>query len=166
MASPVRSQHSFANVPTISRPRSVFDRSHGHKTTFDAGFLVPVLVDEVLPGDTVNLRMTAFARLATPLHPFMDNMYLCSFFFAVPLRLIWDNFQKFMGEQDNPGDSIDFATPKMTAPGGGYSVGDLQDYFGLPTGIGGYVHNNLYGRAYNLIWNEWFRDQKDRKSVV
>ena len=107
MVSPSR-QHQFARLPSMARPRSVFDRSHGYKTTFDAGYLVPVYVDEALPGDTINLDMSAFARLATPLHPFMDNMYITTFFFAVPLRLIWDNFQKFMGEQRNPGDSTDY----------------------------------------------------------
>ena len=96
-------QHSFAEVTNIKAPRSSFNRSHGLKTTFDAGNLIPVYVDEVIPGDTFNLRMSHFARLATPLTPVMDNMYLDSFFFFVPTRLIWDNFKKFHGEQDDPG---------------------------------------------------------------
>ena len=159
-------QSRFAQAPSMNRPRSVFDRTHGWKGTFDAGYLVPVFVDEVLPGDTFNVDMTAFARLATPIHPFMDNMYMSSFFFAVPLRLVWDNFQKFMGEQDNPGDSTDFVTPKMTSPAGGYAVGSLHDYFGLPTEIEGVEHLSFFHRAYNLIWNEWFRDQNLQNSVV
>jgi len=96
--------HQFSEIPKAEIPRSSFNRSHGLKTTFDAGLLVPIFMDEALPGDTFALKMTAFSRLATPLHPFMDNLFMNSFFFAVPIRLIWDNFQKFMGEQDNPGD--------------------------------------------------------------
>ena len=95
-------RHSFSRVPQAEIPRSSFDRSHGYKSTFDAGYLVPVFLDEALPGDTFNCKMTAFGRLATPLHPFMDNLFMDSFFFAVPLRLVWDNFEKFNGAQANP----------------------------------------------------------------
>ena len=160
-------QHVFARLPEVKRPRSSFDRSHGYKTTFDAGFLIPFFVDEALPGDSVNLDLTAFGRLATPIFPVMDNMYLTTMFFFVPLRLIWTNFQKFMGEQVNPGDSTDFVTPKITAPvSTGFEIGSLYDYFGLPTGVAGYEINNFFGRAYNLIYNEWFRDQNLQDSVV
>ena len=145
-------KHSFAQVPSVNIPRSQFDRSHGFKTTMDSGYLVPVLVDEVLPGDTFNLRMHAFARMSTPIVPVMDNLYLESFFFFVPLRLIWTNFKKMMGEQTNPGDSIDYSAPIMTSTAvTGYSIGSLHDYFGLPTGIAGYDHVSLVHRAYNLI---------------
>ena len=158
--------HNFSEVPKVSIPRSTFDRSHGHKTTFDAGYLVPIYVDEALPGDTFNLNMSGFGRLATPIFPIMDNMYLDTFFFAVPLRLIWDNFQKFMGEQEDPGDSTDFLVPVVTTPAGGFTSGSLYDYFGLPV-----VRNienvaNLHGRAYNLIYNEWFRDENIQDSVT
>ena len=160
-------QSIFARASSIRAPRSVFDRTHGWKGTFDAGYLVPVFVDEVLPGDTFDVNMQAFARLATPLHPFMDNMHLNSFFFAVPLRLIWDNFQKFMGEQVDPGDSTDYVTPKMSSTAvTGYSVGSLHDYMGIPTEIPDLEHIAFYHRAYNLIWNEWFRDQNLQDSVV
>ena len=158
--------HQFSQVPNAEIPRSSFDRSHGYKTTLDAGFLVPVFVDEALPGDTFNCDMTAFARLATPIHPFMDNMFLDSFFFAVPIRLIWDNFQKFNGEQINPNDSTDYLVPTMTAPSGGYLNGTLSDYFGIPTETDNVTHMSLFHRAYNLIYNEWFRDQNLRDSVV
>ena len=94
--------HQFSQVPKVAIPRSSFDRSHGHKSTFDSGLLIPILVDEALPGDTFNVKMTALARMATPIYPVMDNMYMDTQFFAVPLRLVWDNFTKFMGEQDNP----------------------------------------------------------------
>jgi hypothetical protein len=159
--------HQFSQVPNAQIPRTKFDRSHGYKTTMDAGWLVPVLVDEALPGDTFNLRMTAFARLATPLHPFMDNLFMDSFFFSVPIRLVWDNFQKFMGEQTDPGDSTDYLIPTMDAPASvGHVVGSLSDYFGIPTDIPDLEHNSLFHRAYNLIWNEWFRDQNLQDSVT
>lgn len=163
--------HRFAMIPKAEIPRASFDRQFTHKTTFDAGYLIPVYVDEVLPGDTFNLKMTAFARLSTPIHPVMDNMYLDSFFFFVPNRLIWDNWQKFMGEQRNPGDSISYVVPQQVSPVDGYAVGSLQDYMGLPTV--GQVQTGLtvshcafWPRAYNLIWNEWFRDQNLQNSAV
>lgn len=159
-------KHQFSQVPEADIPRSSFDRSHGVKTTFDAGYLVPVFVDEALPGDTFNCRMTMFGRLATPLHPFMDNMFVDVFFFAVPIRLVWDNFVKMMGEQKNPGDSTSYIVPTMTSPVGGYGEQSLSDYFGLPTKVAGMPHSSLWHRAYNLIWNEWFRDQNLQNSVV
>ena len=144
MKLPSASSHKFSEVPRAEIPRSSFDRSHGFKTTLDSGFLVPVFVDEALPGDTFNCRMTAFARLATPLHPFMDNLYLSSFFFAVPVRLLWNNWEKFNGSQVNPGDSTDFLIPTMssTAPGG-YTSQSLHDYFGIPTEIPDLVHSSF-----------------------
>lgn len=159
-------KHQFSQVPAADIPRSSFDRSHGHKTTFDAGYLVPIYVDEALPADTFNLRMTAFGRLATPLHPYMDNLIVDTFFFAVPYRLLWSNWEKFNGAQDNPADSTDFVVPTMTAPVGGYAENSLSDYFGLPTKVAGYTHMSLFHRAYNLIYNEWFRDQNLQNSVV
>lgn len=165
------STHQFAMVPKADIPRSSFQIQTAHKTTFDAGYLVPVYVDEVLPGDTFNLSMTAFTRLATPLYPTMDNLHLDSFFFFVPNRLIWSNWQKFMGQQDNPGDSTSYVIPQQVSPASGYAVGSLQDYMGLPTvgqvTAGSTVsHSALHLRAYNLIWNEWFRDQNLQNSVV
>ena len=158
--------HQFSQVPKAEIPRSSFDRSHGHKTTFDAGWLVPILTDEALPGDTFNLKMTAFARLATPIFPVMDNMFMETFFFAVPMRLVWDNWQKFNGEQTNPDDPVDFTIPTMTAPAGGYDIDSLHDHFGLPTGITNLTHSSLWHRAYALIYNEWFRDQNMQDSFV
>lgn len=159
--------HRFSVVPDVKVPRSKFNRSHGYKTTFDSGYLVPVFVDEALPGDTFNLKLTAFARLSTPLKPVMDNMYLDMFFFAVPIRLIWENWQKFNGEQVDPGDSTDYTVPIMAAPASvGHAVGSLSDYFGIPTGVADLEHVSLWHRAYNLIYNEWFRDQNLIDSVV
>ncbi|QCQ85111.1 major capsid protein [Blackfly microvirus SF02] len=170
MSNPVPSTshaaHNFAQVPKADIPRSSFDRSFGHKTTFDSGYLVPVFIDEVLPGDTFNLHMTAFARLTTPLKPIMDNLYMDSFFFFVPNRLLWSNWKKFNGEQINPGDSTSFLVPQIVAPGGGYAQGTLSDYFGLPTLVAGYSHCAFWHRAYNLIWNEWFRDQNLQNSLT
>ena len=103
--------HSFSEVPRVDIPRSSFNRSHGYKTTFDADLLIPVLVDDILPGDTFNVNMNFFARLATPTYPIMDNIYLDTFFFFVPYRLLWTNFHKFLGAQDDPGDSIDYTIP-------------------------------------------------------
>jgi hypothetical protein len=159
-------QAHFARAPQAQIQRSQFNRSCGLKTTFDSGYLVPVFVDEVLPGDTFNLHMTAFSRLATPMRPFMDNLYLDSQFFFVPLRLIWDNFQKMMGEQVDPGDSTDYLVPTMQAPAGGYASQSLSDYFGIPTGIESLEHSALFHRAYNLIYNEWYRDENLQDSVV
>ena len=163
--------HQFTTIPKADIPRSKFDCQSTHKTTFDAGYLVPVYVDEVLPGDTFNLNMTAFARLSTPLFPIMDNMVMDSFFFFVPNRLIWTNWQKFMGQQENPSDSISYVVPQQVSPTGGYAIGSLQDYMGLPTAgqvtAGNTVsHCAFWPRAYNLIWNEWFRDENLQNSVT
>jgi len=151
--------HKFNQVPKAEIPRSSFDRSHGYKTTFDAGFLIPFYVDEALPGDTFNLKTSAFARLATPIKPIMDNMFMETFFFSVPIRQIWDNWEKFCGEQENPADSTDFLVPDMNASAPGYTIGSLQDYMGLPTGINSYRNSSLFQRAYNHVYNNWFRDQ-------
>jgi len=163
--------HQFTMIPKADIPRSSFDCQSTHKTTFDAGYLVPVYVDEMLPGDTFRLNMTAFARLATPLYPIMDNMHLDSFFFFVPNRLIWHNWQKFMGQQNNPSSSISYVVPQQVSPAGGYAIGSLQDYMGLPTvgqvaGVNTVSHCAFWPRAYNLIYNEWFRDENLQNSVV
>ncbi|AXH75476.1 MAG: major capsid protein [Microviridae sp.] len=160
-------QGHFSMVPRADIPRSSFDRSHGWKGTFNAGYLVPVFVDEALPGDTFHLSMTAFGRLATPLHPFMDNVYMDTFFFFVPLRLVWSNFKKFMGEQVNPGDSTSYVVPQVNSPAAGYANGTLSDYMGIPTKVAvSFQHSAFWHRAYNLIWNEWFRDQNLQNSVT
>lgn len=156
--------HRFAMTPKADVPRSSFNIQKSHKTTFDAGYIVPIYVDEVLPGDTFRLSMTAFARLATPLFPIMDNMYLESFFFFVPNRLVWTNWVKMMGEQDSPGDSIDYTVPQITSPVGGYAVNSIFDYMGLPTvgqveSTSTVTHSTMWLRAYNMIYNEWFRDE-------
>ena len=153
-------QHSFSRVPQVNIERSVFNRVSGYKTTFDEGYLVPVMIDEVLPGDTFNLEATMFARLATPLKPIMDNLVMDTFWFFVPNRLVWENWVHFMGEKHNPADSTTYSVPQIVAPAiTGWEVGTLSDYFGLPTGKPGLSVSSLWHRAYNLIYNEWFRDQ-------
>ena len=159
-------KHDFSSVPHANIPRSNFRRSHGYKTAFDSGYLIPIYVDEALPGDTFNVKLTSISRLATPLLPFMDNLFMDFFFFAVPNRLVWDNWVKMMGEQVDPGDSIDFTVPVVDSGGAGFALSELYDYFGIPTGFANAEVNNLHGRAYNLIWNEWFRDENLQDSVV
>lgn len=165
MKSIMGSQHRFSNVPQADIPRSTFNRTHGYKTTFDAGWLVPIFIDEALPGDTHIVNLNAFARLATAQKPIMDNMVMDFFFCAVPERLIWNNFKKFMGEQDNPGDSIAYLKPTVDVAG--EVVGSLSDYFGLPVGASNpVVVDSKFHRAYNLIWNEHFRDQNLQDAVT
>jgi len=168
-------KHDFARVPAPKIQRSLMDRSHGLKTTFNSAYLVPIYLDEVLPGDTFKLKATLFARLSTFLYPIMDNVFLDTFFFFVPNRLIWNNWEKFNGAQDDPGDSVDFTIPIMLDEGVGpeFLEGSLADYFGLPTQVtmqnpaGTYDYiNALPFRAYNLIWNNWFRDQNLQDSAV
>lgn len=163
-------RHQFSQVPRAEIPRSSFDRSHGYKTTMDSGFLYPIFVDEALPGDTFNLRCHTFARFSTPLHPIMDNMFADVFFFAVPYRLVWTHFVNFFGEQNNPADSTSFLVPQFTAHKP--ATGSLSDYMGIPVDgtapvlAGPFSYNSLHHRAYNLIWNQWFRDQNLQNSVT
>lgn len=151
--------HAFSQIPDVQLQRSKFNRSHGHKTTFDSGFLVPIFVDEALPGDTFNLNMNAFVRMTTPIKPIMDNVFMDTFFFAVPIRLVWDNWQKFNGEKTNPTDTTTYLVPQMVTPMGGYVEHSLGDYFGIPTLVEGITHSSLWHRSYNLIYNTWFKDQ-------
>lgn len=161
--------HRFSDAPAMYMKRTKFDRSHVYKTTFDSGKLVPVFVDEVLPGDTTRISVNYFARLATPIKPIMDNIYLDWFFFFVPNRLVWEHWQNFCFEQEDPDDSTDYVIPTVTATGNSDNayVGSLWDYFGLPVNTTG----NLSGisalpfRGVYLIWNEWFRDENLQKSV-
>lgn len=153
-------KHLFSQIPRAQISRSVFDRSHGWKSTFDSGYLVPFLVDEVLPGDSYKVKFNFLARLSTPVVPTMDNLFVDTFYFFVPYRLLWKHWEQFNGQQDYPGASTDYLVPQTSAPvEGGFPVGSLEDYFGLPTGVKGIKANELAARAYALIWNEWFRDE-------
>lgn len=161
--------HRFSDAPAMYMKRTKFDRSHVYKTTFDSGKLIPVFVDEVLPGDTTRMSVNYFARLATPIKPIMDNIYLDWFFFFVPNRLVWEHWQNFCFEQEDPDDSTDYVIPTVPATGnsGNAYIGSLWDYFGLPVNTSG----NLSGisalpfRGVYLIYNEWFRDENLQKSV-
>lgn len=161
--------HRFSDAPAMYMKRTKFDRSHVYKTTFNSGKLIPVFVDEVLPGDTTRMSVNYFARLATPIKPIMDNIYLDWFFFFVPNRLVWEHWQNFCFEQEDPDDSTDYVIPTVSATGnsGNAYIGSLWDFFGLPVNTSG----NLSGisalpfRGVYLIWNEWFRDENLQKSV-
>jgi hypothetical protein len=157
-----RKINRFSQIPNSPIQRSVFDRSHDYKTTLDSGYLIPFFVDEVLPGDTFKLRVNAFVRMNTLIAPFMDNVFMDTFFFFVPTRLVWDHWQRFCGEQKNPGDSTDFLIPSLSGTNT-FDNGTIFDYMGLPTGVSldpaNTPINALPFRAYNLIYNEWFRDE-------
>jgi len=155
-----KGNHTFSQVPKAQIPRSSFDRSSSLKTAFDAGKLVPIFIDEALPGDTFNLRASLFGRLATPIKPLLDNLYLESFWFFVPNRLVWDNWEKFNGAQTNPGDSIDFEIPTFDSTDAVLEQ-QVHDYLGVPTKVSNILTSisALPTRGINLIWNEWFRDQ-------
>lgn len=165
MRHPSVMQHAFSMIPSVQIQRSSFRRNQTHKTTFNAGLLVPFYVDEIIPGDTFTMNASIFARLATPLFPTMDVLTADTFFFFVPLRLIHENFQRMMGEKDNPADTIDYLVPQITPPSGGWQPNSLEDYFGLPTLVEGISVSAYWHRAYNLIWNEWFRAQDFFDSV-
>lgn len=161
-------EHTFSKVPEIHIQRSSFDRSHGRKLAFDTGFLVPFYRDFALPGDTFNLDATIMARLSSTAltRPIMDNLWLETFFFACPIRLIWTNFVKFMGEQTNPGDSISFVIPQLPTPAAGVVTGSLSDHLGVPFFAASKNINSWWHRMYNLTWNQWFRDENMQSSVT
>lgn len=163
--------HLFSQVPKTVIPRSRFNRSHTYKTTCNAGRLIPFFWDSVLPSDSFNLRTTIFARMSTLISPIMDDLWIDTHYFFVPYRLIWNNFQKFMGEQENPDDSIDFVIPQALSAAnyGTVEVESICDYLGLPIGnfygIGKNTVSALPLRSYYLIWNEWFRDINVQDSI-
>jgi hypothetical protein len=158
-------QYTFSQAPTADIPRSSFNRSSRDKLTFDAGKLIPFYIDEALPGDTFNMNSTIFARINTPLYPLLDELYLDAHFFSVPIRQVWDNFRKFMGEQVDPGDSIDYTIPTKTVAAG-CGEDTLYDYMGLPTKQTNSAFNALPIRCYQHIYNEWYRDQNLIDSAV
>lgn len=165
---PSPSQYQFSANPSVSVPRCSISRPFAHKTTINAGYLYPLYCEEVLPGDTFNVQASIIARLTTPLVPYMDNLYLDMHFFFVPYRLVWDHFVNMMGEQVNPTDSIAYTVPSITGQANGFAVGSLADYFGLPTGIKTATGDvsALPFRAYQKIWNSWYRDEDLQNSAT
>lgn len=160
-------QHSFAQVPNVNIARSSFLLNHTAKDTMDFDYLTPFYVREILPGDTFNVNVNVFARLATQKVPIMDNMYMDWHFFFVPNRLVWENWERFNGAQDDPGDSTDYLIPQTVAPASiGFAVGGIADHMGLPTGVPGISVSALPFRAYQLIYNEWYRNQNVASSYV
>ncbi len=161
------SQHSFSKVPQANIQRSKFNRSFTVKDTINFDELTPIFVDEALPGDTKRLNVKSFWRLAPQVVPLMDNMMLDFFFFFVPNRLVWNNWEKQMGSQDNPTDTTDYLTPQIVlSTGTGATVGSVYDHMGIPTGVDNLSISALPFRAMNLIWNDWFRDQNLQNSLT
>lgn len=155
------SEQHYAQVPRAEIRRSRFKRDFNLLTTINEGDLVPIYADEVLPGDTAKINMNALMRMSTPLYPVMDNCNCDFYFFFVPARLLWDHFENLMGQNDSSfwAEPVEYTTPKTKAPKGGWNVGTVADYFGIPTGVENIKVNSLPLRAYTKIWNEWFRDQ-------
>lgn len=153
--------HFAANPTNIEIPRSKFDRSHQYKTTFNTGDLIPIFLDEVLPGDTMTMDISAIVRMSTPIVPVMDNAYIDIYFFSIPNRLVWEHWRELMGENRTTHweQAVEYQVPQITAPTGGWEKGTLADYFGLPTKVSGISVNAMPFRAYGLVYNEWFRDE-------
>lgn len=151
----------FANTPQVHTKRSKFDESHSIKTTFNVGDIVPIMVDpDILPGDTVQMDMSELIRMATPIYPIMDNLYTDIYWFFVPNRLLWDHWQAFWGENDDPWiQTTEYEIPQIEAPTGGWTEGTIADYMGIPTKVDGISINALPFRAYCKIYNDWFRNE-------
>lgn len=160
--------HFALNPTRIDMSRSTFDRSSSVKTSFNVGDIVPFFLEEVLPGDTFNVRTSKVVRMQTLLTPMMDNLYLDSYYFFVPNRLVWNHWKEFNGENTESAwiPTTEYSVPQITSPSSGWSVGTLADYFGLPTGVGGLSVSALPFRAYALVMNEWFRDQNLQDPLV
>ena len=155
------SEYNFAQNPQVGVSRSRFQRNSDNKTTFNTGDLIPIYLDEVLPGDTHQIDVACVMRMATPIFPVMDNAFCDFYFFFVPNRLIWEHWKEFMGENKETAwtPKTEYSVPQVTAPTGGWAEGTLADYLGLPTKVEGISVSALPGRAYGLIYNEWFRNQ-------
>ncbi|UPW41009.1 major capsid protein [Sigmofec virus UA08Rod_5764] len=152
----------FSTLPKVDINRSTFDRSSSIKFSFNVGEVIPFFVDEVLPGDSFSIRSSKVVRMQTLLTPIMDNIYLDTYYFFVPNRLVWEHWKEFNGENTKSAwlPDTEYEVPQITSPAStGWSVGTLADYFGIPTGVPGLSVNALPFRAYSLVMNEWFRDE-------
>lgn len=163
--------HQFNNIAENKIPRSAFKRDFTRRSTFNSGYLVPIFVDEILPGDDMHLKMTSLTRMSTPLKPIMENLYFETMWFFVPNRLVWENWEKFQGQQTNPGDSVAYTIPVLDVSKAplnttGFSQGSIYDYLGLPINVSGMLNIScLFNRSYDLIFNEWARDENLQNSV-
>lgn len=162
------SESRFAQVPRAEIRRARFKRDFSNITTINEGELVPLYVDEVLPGDTISCDMNGLIRMSTPLYPVMDNCYLDTYAFFVPCRLLWEHWENLMGQNDSTywAEKTEYSVPQTTAPSGGWNVGTIADYMGIPTGVANLKVNSMPFRAYARIWNEWFRDENLQQPVV
>lgn len=161
--------HFALNPTRIDLSRSTFDRSSSVKTSFNAGDIVPFFLEEVLPGDTFNVKSSKVVRMQTLLTPMMDNVYLDTYYFFVPNRLVWSHWKEFNGENTESAwiPETTYEVPQITSPAnGGWNVGTIADYFGIPTGIPNLSVSALPFRAYALVMNEWFRDQNLQDPLV
>lgn len=162
------SEQHYSQVPHAEIRRARFKRDYSLLTTINEGDLVPIYLDEVLPADTFKVNVNALVRMSTPLYPVMDNAYMDYYFFFVPARLLWEHFENLMGQNDKTfwAEATEYTTPQTTAPSGGWKVGTLADYFGIPTGVANLSVNSMPFRAYCKVWNEWFRDENLQQPVT
>lgn len=155
-------QAHFAINPTnLDIKRSKFTRPSQHKTTFNTGDIIPIYVDEILPGDTAIMDMSAIIRMSTPIYPVMDNAFCDIYYFFVPNRIIWEHWREFNGQNNTTfwEQPTEYEIPQTSSPAGGWEKGTIADYMGIPTKVSNLSINSLPFRAYCLIYNEWFRDE-------
>lgn len=158
--------YDFSKTKINSIPRSSFNRSHNHITAFDSGYLVPMYVDEVYPGDTFKMKLNAFSRLATPVAPVMDNIYIDYHYFFMPNRLLFNHWEELNGQKDKPDASTDYLVPVFDSGDKGIPVGSLFDYMGIPPKVPNLKFNSLFARAYNKVWNDHYRDENLQDPVL
>lgn len=158
----------FSQIPRANIRRARFKRDYSNTTTINEGEIVPIYVDEVLPGDTVSLTQNSLVRMATPIYPVMDNCYLDIYYFFCPNRLVWEHWENLMGQNDDSywAPKTEYSVPQLTAPSGGWKQGTIADYMGIPTKVANISVNAMPLRAYARIWNEWFRDENLQQPVV
>ena len=158
----------FSQIPRANIRRARFKRDYSNTTTINEGEIVPIYVDEVLPGDTVSLTQNSLVRMATPIYPVMDNCYMDIYYFFCPNRLVWNHWENLMGQNDESywAPKTEYSVPQTNAPSGGWEQGTIADYMGIPTKVGNISINSLPLRAYTRIWNEWFRDENLQQPVV
>lgn len=158
----------FSQIPRANIQRARFKRNYANTTTINEGDIVPIYVDEVLPGDTINLTQNSLVRMATPIYPVMDNCYMDIYYFFVPCRLLWEHWENLMGQNDDSywAPKTEYSVPQTTAPAGGWKECTIADYMGIPTYVDNISVNSLPFRAYARIWNEWFRDENLQQPVI